>query len=392
MSEILQEKKARLRSLLEKPREETPVPRIEPRQQRSSLEPLSLAQQSLWFVSQVEGLNPAHNIPILIRLSGRLDIEALSRAISTLVRRHEALRTHFVEQGGVPYQVLSEPADVRLEPQAVSPEEAEVAYSAAAQIPFDVAGDHLFRVRLFSAASDRFALVVTMHHSVSDAWSAGLFLRELVALYKAYSSGRDLALEPLTVTYVDYVHWEKEWLESAVLERQLVYWKRQLADLPPLLALPVDRPRPAVPSNRGGTVHFNVSPELLERLKSLGTEQKASLFVILRAALTILFHLYSSQEDFAIGTWVDNRRRPELEGLIGYFVNLLAIRAQVTGEQSFAAVLKSGREAVLQALVHQDVPYQRVLEELRPERTLGQQRPLFQVLFILQNVPYQRRV
>src|SRR6185436_1984357 len=171
MSEILQEKKARLRSLLEKPREETPVPRIEPRQQRSSLEPLSLAQQSLWFVSKVEGLNPAHNIPILIRLSGRLDIEALSRAISALVRRHEALRTHFVEQGGVPYQVLSEPADVRLEPEPVAPGEIEAVALAASQIPFDIAGDHLFRVRLFAAASDRFALVVTMHHNVSDAWS-----------------------------------------------------------------------------------------------------------------------------------------------------------------------------------------------------------------------------
>ncbi|HKH43533.1 MAG TPA: amino acid adenylation domain-containing protein, partial [Thermoanaerobaculia bacterium] len=393
MSESLREKKARLRSLLEKPREETFVPRVEPRRQRPGLEPLSFAQKSLWFVSKLEGLNPAHNIPILLRFAGRLDVETLSRAVSALVRRHEALRTHFVEQGGVPFQVLSEPADVRLEPEMVAPEEAEAAYSAVAQDPFDVAGDHLFRVRLFAAASDRFALVVTMHHSVSDAWSAGLFLRELTALYTAYSQGRNPLLEPLAVTYVDYVHWEKEWLESGVLERQLAYWRRQLADLPPLLDLPADRPLPAIPSNHGGTAHFHVPPELLERLKGLGTEQKSTLFLTLRAVLAVLLHRYSTQEDFAIGTGVDNRRRPELEGLIGYFVNLLAIRVQVAGEQSFAAVLKAGRAAVLEALANQDVPFQRVLEELRPERaTGGQQRPLFQVLFILQNVPYQRRV
>jgi amino acid adenylation domain-containing protein len=389
MSETLQEKKARLRSLLEKPQGTVSVPRVEPRPHRLELEPLSSAQQALWFVSKLEGPNPAYNIPAIVRMSGDLDVGALSRALSVLVRRHEALRTRFVERDGVPGQVLSDIEEVRLEPRQVTPAEAEAVYSRAAQHPFDMLEERLFRAELFTEASDRFVLVVAMHHGISDAWSLGVFLREMVSLYEAFSRGEDRSLEPLAVTYADYVHWEKAWLESGVLERQLGFWKRQLEGLPPLLALPTDRPRPALQSSRGATVHFAVPQHLLEQLKLLSNEQKCSMFVTLLTALGVLLHRHSSQRDLAIGTGVANRRRPELEGLIGFFVNTLVIRTRME-EQSFTSLLKATRDAALQALAHQDAPYQRIVEELRPERSLGH-TPFFQVMLTLQNVPFKWR-
>ncbi|HEX3525463.1 MAG TPA: amino acid adenylation domain-containing protein, partial [Thermoanaerobaculia bacterium] len=390
MSETLQEKKARLRSLLEKPKETASVPRVEPRHQRSTMEPLSFAQQGLWFVSKLEGPNPAYNIPVIIRLSGNLDIEALSRAISAIVCRHNPLRTRFVERDGVPYQALFDLTEVRLEPQKVARAEAEAVYCGEARRPFDIADDRLFRAKLFEESKERFVLVMTMHHSISDAWSVGVFLRELVSLYSAYSSGREISLEPLAVSYADYVHWERDWLESGVLDRQLGYWKTQLADLPSPPALPVDRPRPAIQSNQGGTVDFTVPQWLTEKLRDLSKDQKCSLFVTLLAALSVLLRRYSSQEDLAIGTGVANRRRPELESLVGFFVNTLVLRARVAAEQTFTSVLKATREVFLQALANQDTPYHRVVEELRPGGSRGHS-PLFQVIFTLQNVPYELR-
>jgi len=390
MSETLQEKRARLRSLLEKRPDAISIPRVEPRLHRADLEPLSFAQQGLWFVSKLEGLNPAYNIPILLRLSGRLDIDALSRAISAVVRRHDSLRTRFVEHGGVPSQSLFDVAEARLEPREVTPAEAETVYRSETQRPFDIADDCLFRIKLFKEAEERFVLTVTMHHSISDAWSVGVFLREMMSSYEAYSQGREPSLKPLAVTYTDYVYWEKAWLESGVLEQQLGFWKRQLEGLSPVLTLPMDRPRPTVQDDRGGTVYFAAPPRLLEKLKSLSNDQRCSLFVTLVAALGVLLHRYSSQREFAIGTGVAHRRRPELEELIGYFVNTLVIHARLT-DQSFTSLLKVTRDVVLQALANQDAPYRLVIEELRPDRSLGQ-APFSQVMINLQNVPYDRRV
>ncbi|MBW8877601.1 MAG: amino acid adenylation domain-containing protein, partial [Acidobacteria bacterium] len=391
MGEILQEKKARLRSLLKQPGESTPVPRVEARRQRASLEPLSFAQQGLWFVSKLEGPNPAYNIPVIVRWFGTLDVEALNRALTAVVGRHDSLRTHFVERGGVPSQAVSAVSTMRLEPQQVTRGEAEAVYRSEAQRPFDIAAESLFRAKLFSESKDRFVLVVTMHHSVADAWSVGVLLRELVALYEAYSLGEELSLEPLPITYADYVHWEREWLGGGVEERQISFWRNQLSELPPLLTLATDRPRPALQSNNGGTVRFASPPGLLERLKALSLEERCSLFVTLVAALDVLLARYSSQRDLAVGTGVANRRRPELEDLVGFFVNTLVIRARVAPEASFASILKATRETVLQAIAHQDAPYHRVVEELRPERSLSNS-PFFQVMFTLQNAPYARRI
>ncbi|MGD2116523.1 MAG: amino acid adenylation domain-containing protein, partial [Acidobacteriota bacterium] len=241
------------------------------------------------------------------------------------------------------------------------------------------------RAALFEEAPDRFVLVFTMHHAISDAWSVGVFLRELVTLY---GGG---APDPLPVTYGDYVDWERSWLEGGVLAEQLDYWKDRLEDLPPLLPLPTDRPRPEVQSSHGETVELAPPEGLLEELKRLGTGAGCSLFVTLTAALALLLHRYSSQRDLAIGTGVANRRRPELEGLIGYFVNTLVLRTRVEPEESFAALLGATREVVQGGLAHRDAPYHRVVEHVRPDRATGH-TPFLQVMLTLQNVPYERSV
>ncbi|HBL28031.1 MAG TPA: non-ribosomal peptide synthetase, partial [Acidobacteria bacterium] len=391
MSENLQEKKARLRNLLGKSAEAVSVPPVVPRRRREDApEPLSFAQQGLWFVAKLEGPNPAYNIPILVRWAGRLDVAALGRAFAVLIDRHDSLRTRLVELDGIPGQVLTGVPDLGLEPREVSGAEAEEACRAEAQHPFDLFDEGLLRVRLFTESQERHVLVVAMHHAISDAWSAGVLLREMLALYEAFSAGTEPALEPPPVTYVDFVHWERAWLGGGQLERQLAWWKGWLADLPPLLELPVDRPRPALQSNRGGTVHFAVPPVLVERLKELSNEQKCSLFVTLESVFCVLLHRYASQPDLAIGSGVANRRRPELEGVIGFFVNTLVLRSRVERTDPFLSVLKASRDVLLKALENQDAPFHRVVEELRPERSAGHS-PLFQVMLTFQNVPYARR-
>ena len=271
--ETLQQKRARLRSLLEKGAATTSVPPVEPRGERAELEPLSLAQEALWFVSQLEGPNAAYNNSFIARFSGKLDVAALSGAVSAVVKRHDTLRTRFVVRGGVPSQTLDDAADTELVPEQVLAADAAAIYRAEARRPFDIATDRLFRATLFQESDDRFALVVTLHHIISDAWSVALFLRELMSHY----TGR--ALAPLPVTYVDYAHWQRAWLDSGVLERQLDYWRGQLKDLPSPFLLPADHPRGAAQSSRGGTVEFAAPPELMERLIALSNEHRCSLFV-----------------------------------------------------------------------------------------------------------------
>ncbi len=391
MSENLQEKKARLRSLLEKRAAATSVPEIAPRAARSELEPLSYAQEALWFVSQLEGPNAAYNNSFIAHFSGTLDVAALNRAMTAVVARHETLRTRFVVRGGVPSQVFDPVADVYLQPELVDPVEGSAVYRAEARRPFDVDKDPLYRARLFRESASQLVLVVSLHHIISDAWSVGLFLRDLLACYVAYTDGRDPALVPLAVTYADYVSWHREWLEGGALERQLHYWREQLKDLPAAVTIPADHPSYAAQTIRGGTVEFAAPLPLVERLAALSNEHRCSLFVTLLAALAVVLHRHSAQTDVAIGTGVSSRRTPELEGLIGYFVNTLVVRIGVEPEQTFASVLKAAREVFLQAMANQDAPYHRVVEELRPHRTDGAS-PHFQVMVTMQSVPSERRI
>ncbi|HEV7673042.1 MAG TPA: condensation domain-containing protein, partial [Candidatus Angelobacter sp.] len=351
---------------------------------------MSFAQQGLWFVSQLEGPNPAYNNSIIIRVSGALDVEALNRAVSHVVQRHDSLRTRFVERGGVPSQFCEDIAEVRMDVQWVTSAELDAVLLSEARRPFEMGKDRLFRVRLYKESSERFAFVVSMHHSISDAWSVGLFIREMVSLYDAYSNGSDLSLNALPVTYLDYVHWQRDWLDSGVLERQLGYWRSQLKDLSPLALIRPDLPLVRPHSTRGGAVEFAVPLQLLKHLKSLSNEHCCSLFVTLLAGLAVVLNHYSSRRDIAIGTGVSNRRSTELEGLIGYFVNTLVLRLELSPDMSFTSVLRAARDVLTQALENQDAPYHRVVQELRPQRRTVDSS-LVQVMLVLQNVEYQQQ-
>src|SRR5579859_2090981 len=384
-------KKARLRRLLEAQTvAATVIPRVEHRVLTAEHEPLSFAQQGLWFVSQLEGPNPAYNNSIIVRISGALHQDALNRAMSSIVQRHGSLRTRFVEQAGVLSQICDDVDEVPLGMQSVAAEEAEAVFLAEARRTFDIGKDLLFRAKLYQESSQRFVLIVSMHHIISDAWSVGLFIRELAALYEAYSCGREISLDALPVTYIDYVHWERNWLDSGVLERQLDYWREQLKDLPQPASVPPDMDG-ALYNRAGGTIEFSVPTECLHGLKSLSKEHNCSLFVTLLTGFAVVLHRYSSQADLAIGTGVSNRRTTELEGLIGFFVNTLVLRLAVLPHQSYESVLKAARAVFLQALANQDAPYHRVIQELPAQSRTGAS-PLFQTIFTFQNVDWHQRI
>ncbi len=354
---------------------------------------LSYAQQRLWFLDQLEPGSAAYNIPIALRLSGRLEVSALERVLSEVVRRHEVLRTSFMEVDGQPVQVISPPGAISIpfiDLSHLSGEErqskAQESVSAETRRAFDLAQGPLLRATLLRLDDEEHVLLVCMHHIVSDGWSMGLFIREMSALYAAFAAGEESPLAELEIQYADFAAWQREWLTGEVLGEQLEYWKEQLKGAPPVLELPTDRPRPAVQSYRGAHHAFALTPELTVSLKQLSQREGCTLFMTLLAAFQVLLSRYSGQEDVVVGTPIANRNRSEIEGLIGFFVNTLALRTELTGEPSFREVLKRVREVTLSAYAHQDVPFEKLVEELQPERSLSHQ-PLFQVAFSLQNAP-----
>jgi len=353
---------------------------------RTGAIPLSFAQQRLWFLTKLEGPSSTYNIPVALRLRGRLDGEALVRAIATIVERHEVLRTRFREADGVPRQVI-EPAGRFM----VSRESPSTAITTLLEEElhhrFDLLGDPLFRARLIEESPASHVLMLNLHHSVGDGWSVGVLMNELTLLYDAFRQGGLSPLPPLAIQYADYAHWQRQWMTGEVLSAELDYWKEALADLPPLLELPTDRPRPAVQSDRGAHEPFQLSRQLTDRLRALSQVSGATLFMTLLAAFDILLSRYSGQTDFAVGTPVANRTRPELEPLIGFFINTLVLRADLSGDPSFTALLARVRETALNAYAHQDVPFEFLVEHLKPARSLSHS-PLFQVTLLLQNAPF----
>ncbi|HWW73743.1 MAG TPA: condensation domain-containing protein, partial [Pyrinomonadaceae bacterium] len=385
------------RALLLKQAQEKATPdeafKLIPRRAQQNPSPLSFAQQRLWFLNRLEPDSAAYNIPVALRLTGRLDHPALERTLNEVVRRHESLRTTFREEEGRPVQVVA-PFERRPLPvkdlAALSEEEreAEVERQAAAErrAPFDLAEDALLRVTLLRLGEEEHVLLVTMHHIVSDGWSVGVLVRELTALYTAYIRGEESPLEEPPVQYADYAVWQRAHLSGENLERQLAYWRERLAGAPALLGLPTDRPRPAVQSYRGATLSLVLPAELVAELRRVGQAQGCTLFMTLLAGWQALLSRYAGQEDIVVGTPVANRTRRETEGLIGFFVNTLALRTDCSGDPSFVELLGRVREVTLGAYAHQEVPFERLVEELAPERSLSHQ-PIFQVVFALQNAP-----
>jgi amino acid adenylation domain-containing protein/non-ribosomal peptide synthase protein (TIGR01720 family) len=349
--------------------------------------PLSFAQQRLWFFDQLEPESSAYNIHIGIKLEGALDLPALERSLEKIIARHEALRTVFITSAeGKPTQSIS-PARVSLSVTELLTE-AEVRVLAAREerAPFDLANGPLLRASLLRLAAEDHVLLLTMHHIISDGWSMGIFVRELSACYNAFAAGVEPQLPELPIQYGDYAVWQREWLQGEVLEAQLQYWREQLAGAPQVLELPTDRPRPPVQSHRGALKQFQLKPELTRKLKELSRHEDVTLFMLLLAAWQVLLARYSGQNDVVVGTPIANRTRAELEGLIGFFVNTLALRVEVRGGESFRELLKRVRESCLGAYGHQDVPFEKLVEELQPERSLSYS-PVFQVMFSLQNAP-----
>lgn len=360
---------------------------------------LSFAQQRFWFLHQLDPTSPIYNIAQGLRLTGDLRLEVLRQALDEVVRRHESLRTTFVVAGGSPWQKI-EPfqprtlplVDLTALPAAVREGELARLGVENARIPFNLERGPLLRVTLLALAPREYALLSCMHHIVSDAWSNELLVREVVALYTAFVSGEPSPLPELPIQYADFAQWQRGWLSGAVLEEHLTFWRRTLAGAPPLLALPTDRPRRTGIRDASGSSHlFHLTEDLSKDLLRLGRELEATPFMILLAAFQILLQRHAAQEDFCVGTPVAGRNRVEVEGMIGCLVNTLVMRSDLSGRPTFRSMVAQAREAALQAHAHQDLPFDKLVEELSPARNLDF-TPLFQVVFVLQNVPQRRPI
>jgi amino acid adenylation domain-containing protein len=357
--------------------------------------PASFAQQRLWILEHLHPGRAAYNEARVMRLVGALDIAALRSALGELAARHDSLRTRFAAVDGAPVQEVLPHVEIPLAvddlcAQLTDRREAlaSEAACAAAERPFDMQVAPLLRVHLFRLAATEHLLLVVMHHAITDGWSTGIFWKELAALYAARVSGTDANLPALPIQYADYAVWQRQWLSGERLAGEVGYWREALAGMP-VLELPADRVRPVVASFRGERVEFELPVALVGQLKGLARRERATLFMVLLAGFEVLLWRYSGQEDFGVGVPIAGRTRPELEGLIGFFVNTLVMRARLEGQPSFKEHLARVRQAALGAYEHQELPFDKLVEELNPPRDLSR-NPLFEVSFAMQNVPRQR--
>ena len=355
--------------------------------------PLSFAQQRLWFIDQMLPGSIMYNLPLAVRLTGKLAFRALEETLSEIVRRHEVLRTTFRAVDGQPVQVIhpSQRVPVALIDllglsEAAQQEESERLLAADARRPFDMAAGPLLRVTLLRLSAKEHVVLFTMHHIVSDGWSMSVFVKEVAALYEAYLEGKVSPLPELSVQYADYAVWQREWLQGEVLAGQVDYWREQLRGAPAVLELPTDKVRPLVQRHRGAHHSFSLPVALTRQLRELSRSESASLFMTLLAGWQLLLGRYSGQDDVVVGTPIANRHRGEVEPLIGFFVNTVALRTRLEAGLSFRALVGQVKETALGAYAHQDVPFEKLVEELQPARSLSH-TPLFQVFFALQNAP-----
>ncbi|MQS39560.1 non-ribosomal peptide synthetase, partial [Streptomyces katsurahamanus] len=360
--------------------------------------PLSYAQQRMWFLNRLEGVGEGagYNMPLGLRLSGEVDVPALESALGDVADRHESLRTVFPETEGAPRQQILEGVAGRppLEVVEIAEGALEDALAAYAGRGFDVSGDLPWRARLLITGSSEYVLLIVVHHIASDGWSMGVLARDLGTAYAARRQGREPEWQPLPVQYADYALWQREVLgelddPDSLISRQLDYWRTALADVPDELALPADRTRPAVSSFRGGTVPVRVGAQLHSRLVKLAQRGKATMFMVVQAALATLMSRMGAGDDIPIGTAVAGRGDAALDDLAGFFVNTLVLRTDLSGNPTFDELLARVREADLAAYSHQDVPFERLVDDLNPARSLGR-NPLFQVSLGLQSAPQEQ--
>ncbi|PMU83333.1 non-ribosomal peptide synthetase [Pseudomonas sp. GP01-A5] len=357
-----------------------------PRVPRDQPLPLSYAQQRQWFLWQMEPSSAAYHIPAALRIHGHLDLKALQRSLSALVQRHESLRTTFVQKDERAFQVIHAESGPLLTPQFLDLTSANQAEQIQAFVrdqisrPFDLQNGPLLRVGLLQVAADEQVLVLTQHHIVSDGWSMQVLVQELIERYAAYSQGGSVEPVELPIQYADYAVWQRQWMDAGERERQLAYWTNVLGAEQPLLELPADRPRPARQSFAGARLAVQLPQALGQQLRQLALGEGCSLFMLLLASFQGLLHRYSGQSDIRVGVPIANRNRVETEGLIGFFVNTQVLKAEVDPQQRFSELLQQVKTAALGAEAHQDLPFEQLVEALRPERNLSHS-PLFQVLY-----------
>ena len=383
------EKRALLARLLKQQGVELGRSVIVPQRRDTGLFPLSFAQQRLWFLDQLDPHSASYNLPAAVRLKGRLDAGALERSLQELIRRHESLRTSFAVKDKEPAQIIApelnfslSPTDLQHLPEAEREAEAVRLAGLAARTPFDLSQAPLLRAALIRLAADDHLLVLVMHHIISDGWSMGVFIREVVTLYHTLSQGRAPQLPSLPIQYADYACWQRDWLQGAELDRQLAYWTAKLRDCPAVLELPTDHPRTTAISNRGATFQFSLPLSLKEQLTTLSQAHGATLFMTLLAAFQTLLARYTGQESISVGTPIAGRTRPEVQNVIGFFVNTLVMNTDLSGNPEFIELLSRARETALGAYDHQDLPFEQLVEAIQPERDLAHS-PLFQVMFDL---------
>lgn len=370
---------------------EPPVPRIVPASRSGDI-PLSFSQSRLWFLDNLIPNNPFYNVPAAIQLTGPVQKDLLEQTVNEIVKRHEALRTTFSIGEAGPIQVIHPAVTIPIplvELRELSEAKQEQAVQQLAieeaQLTFNLTEGPLLRVKLLQLSAEKHILLLTTHHIVSDAWSMEVLIRETATIYRALSNGSPISLPDLAIQYADYAIWQRQWLQSDVWQKQLNYWKKQLEGTPPFLNLPTDKPRPPVQTFRGSTYSFTLPEHLHEELKALSQRQNVTLFMTLLASFQTLLYLYSGQKDFVVGTPIANRQWHEIEGVIGFFTNTLALRTNLEGAPTFQEVLERVREVTLSAYTHQDMPFEKLVEELDPQRDLSR-TPVFQVMFVFQNL------
>lgn len=357
--------------------------------------PLSFAQQRLWFMEQLKPGDPLFHSFQALLIDGPLDVRALELSLNEIIRRHEVLHTVFDTVAGLPVQRVAPFTPMSLRTMNVSDVPQADHSSTLTQLaaderqqPFDLARGPLIRALLVALGEQEHALLLTLHHIVSDGWSMGILCREMQTLYDAFASGTPAPLPALPVQYADFSVWQREHLEGEALDEQLSYWRTQLANVSSVLELPSDRRRPEIASFRGGRVTFDLPVELTQQLKTLSQREGVTLFMVLLAALDALLYRYSGQTDIAVGTAIANRNRDETEGLIGFFVNMLVMRTDLSGNPAFLDLLQRVKQMTLAAYQHQDVPFEQIIEMLQPQRSLNR-TPLYQIEFTLQNAPVE---
>jgi amino acid adenylation domain-containing protein len=355
--------------------------------------PLSFAQQRLWFLQQMNPQSPAYNMPVASRLLGKLDVKALAQTLNEIAQRHEVLRTTFQMVDAGPMQVISPRGaltmpllDLTHLPETAREAEAHRLAVEDVRRPFDLVNGPLLRAALLRMNVEDHVLLLTMHHIISDGWSISVLVHELAALYNSFSTATTPTLPGLPIQYADYAQWQRSWLTGAVFEAQLGYWKRRLEGVPPVLEVPTDRPRPAIQSFRGSVEHFIIAEDVVRGLRGLCRREGTTLFMVLLAAFQTLLHRYAGQDVIVVGTPIAGRNRQELEGLIGFFINTLVMRADFREDLSFRRLLAEVKETALGAYAHQEFPFDKLVEELHPQRDLSHM-PIIQTMFALQNTP-----